>query len=245
MDSKEKVRIAICDDDDLTGEQLRDFCIQILDKNRIKHEILVTNSPTELCEILIDREFDLIFLDIEMPEMDGIKMGAFIREELKNEKVQIVYISVREQYAMELFEYRPLNFLIKPLEEQKIEKVLDKFLYLLKEKKTIFSYRKGAKHYKIPIEDITYFEKVGKKIFIHTVNEANNGQFYGKMDEVYSKLKDSRFFYIHKSIIVNYDYVEKFRYEQVRMIDGTELAISQSKRKEVRAAFMQLLEEEL
>lgn len=245
MENSEKVKIAICDDDSFIGEQLQDICVQELNKRKVKYEIWVTNSAIELCEKMKEQEFDLLFLDIELPKMDGIVVGRYIRETLKDEKIQIVYISVKEQYAMELFDWRPLNFLVKPLDNQKVRKVLDKFLFLLEETRKVFTYKRGGEYHKIFLEDIIYFEKIGKKICVHTINGKNDGQFYGKMDDVYSKLENNRFLYIHKSIIVNYNYIVKFEYEQVRMIDGVELSISQSKRKEIRAAFMQLLEAEI
>ena len=74
----------------------------------------------------------MLFLDIELPKMNGVAVGQYIRETLKNETIQIAYISSKQEYAMELFEMRPINFLVKPLYEKKIENVIDKFLQLNK-----------------------------------------------------------------------------------------------------------------
>ncbi len=59
--------------------------------------------------------FGLIFLDIEMQYVNGIEAGKIIREKMKDELTKIVYISGSDNYAMELFQVRPLDFLIKPI----------------------------------------------------------------------------------------------------------------------------------
>ena len=75
-------------------------------------------------------QYDIIFLDIMLPQMDGVELGSYIRNVKNDNYTQIVYISSETSYAMELFEVRPLNFLIKPLDEKKIQKVLELFLKL-------------------------------------------------------------------------------------------------------------------
>ena len=64
--------------------------------------------------------FDLIFLDIELKKKSGLDVSNYIRNELGNESVQIAYISAKTGYAMDLFEFRPINFLVKPLEYSKV-----------------------------------------------------------------------------------------------------------------------------
>ena len=61
----------------------------------------------------------MLFLDIELITTDGIQVGKFIREELKNLETTIIYISSKSSYAMQLFQVQPLGFLIKPLEVEK------------------------------------------------------------------------------------------------------------------------------
>ncbi len=76
--------------------------------------------------------YDLLFLDIELPQINGVAVGRYIRETIKNEIIQIAYISSKQKYAMELFEMHPINYLVKPLTYEKIAKVIDKFLLINK-----------------------------------------------------------------------------------------------------------------
>lgn len=65
----------------------------------------------------------MIFLDIMMPVKSGVEVGKIIRNDLKDNITQIVFISSENKYAMDLFEIRPMNFLIKPFDENDIEKL--------------------------------------------------------------------------------------------------------------------------
>lgn len=69
-------------------------------------------------------ELDLLFLDIELVQKNGIAVGNFIRNEMENMQTHIVYISSKESYAMQLFKVQPLDFLIKPISNENIREVL-------------------------------------------------------------------------------------------------------------------------
>lgn len=69
-------------------------------------------------------------------------------------------------------------------------------------------------------------------------------EIYGLMDDIYSMVKANRFLYIHKSVIVNYDYIRKLEYERVILHDGREFSISQSRRKDIREKVMQIAKED-
>lgn len=233
-----QINIAVCDDESEICSQVERLLTEILTEKSIEYNIDVYNKGKELCEEMKRTEYDLVFLDIELPEMNGVDIGRFIREELKNERVQIAYISAKEGYAMELFEYRPINFLVKPLDKEKIERIIRKYLIVTEQDNHIFTYKKGADFYKVPLSKIVYFEGRGRKVAIVT-NEGED-EFYDSMDNVYQKVKGHKFLFIHKSTIVNYEYVKKMGYEEVVMIGGKVFSISQSRRKAIRAMFMDI-----
>jgi DNA-binding LytR/AlgR family response regulator len=216
--------------------------INILKKQNIAYEIDVFYNGSKLCEMMKDSKYDLIFLDIELPDINGITAGRYIREILHDEIIQIVYISSKQVYAMELFDFRPLNFLIKPLNADALEKVIHKYLIVTENDAPLFRYKKGFDLYKIPLAQILYFRSDRRIITVVSMNGEEH--FYGKMDSVYSSVKNRNFLYIHKSVIVNYKYIRKFGYESVTMIDGTEFSISQSRRKAIRDMHMKIIQGE-
>ena len=227
------LKVAICDDENLICAQVEKYIFSICKKADIKADVDVFYSGEELCRGLKNGEYyDLIFLDIELPQLNGIEVGHIIREVLENENTQISYISGREKYAMKLFEFRPINFLVKPLDYQKVEQVLKKVFLLLDIETGTFIYKKGHGMDKIQIKDILYFQSRNRKIEIITQNSSE--EFYGSLDDVYEQVKKNQFLWIHKSYIVNYKFIKILEYDQLTMTNGQVLSISQNKRKHIR-----------
>lgn len=236
-------KIAICDDESIICTSLYSLINKIAETKHVNFEIDCFASGEELCAELQSVKYDLVFLDIELAEMNGVAVGKFIREQLHNENIQIAFISSKQDYAMELFEVRPINFLVKPLTENKIKKIIDKFLLLNKLDKEAFTFKKGHSYNKIQLSDIEYFYSTGRKVIIVTFNQSMD--FYSTLNRIYERIKQQGFLYVHKSFIVNYKYIKKYEYEQITMKDDSIIPISQSHRKDVRFQFMKLREAEL
>ncbi|NLY47322.1 MAG: response regulator transcription factor [Tissierella sp.] len=226
------IKIAICDDMTEITSQLENIIIEISKKHLVDVDIGVFFSGDDLLRYINNgNTFDLIFLDIEMEIIDGIEVGNEIRESMSDNDTQIVYISGKADYAMALFRIRPFNFLVKPLESEKVE---DVFLTYLKanDKNQYFPYKKGGAHNRIEVKDIIFFESNNRKVNI--VTKDGTESFYGSMNEVYEKVKDIGFIYIHKSYIINTLYIRTYLYEKVILLNDKELPISQARRTSIR-----------
>ena len=209
------IRIAIIDDAVEIGTQLETILIEITTNKGIAIDTDIYYSGKELCEHLQNGEFyDLIFLDIEMPEFTGIDVSKMIRDNLKNDATQIAYISGNKEYAIEIFEYDPLYFVHKPINKEKIEKVFERLIHRLHLQADAFTYKTGHNIVKIPIKDIIYFESEDHQIIIHyyTQNEYHKDSFYGLLDHVQKQLDSFQFLRIHKTYLVHHLYVPMIRY---------------------------------
>ena len=175
--------------------------------------------------------FDLIFLDIEMEQMNGIAVGRAIRDTLGDEECKIVFISSRRDYAMELFAIRPMDFLVKPVTEEKLKAVWKLYsrLYPKKEQNVFYYQAKGNKNY-IAFSRILYFRADNRKIEIHTI-DRDVVTFYGKMSEVKRQTDAGRFIQISRSELVNYNAVEEYREHMLILRGGERLLIVASRRK--------------
>jgi DNA-binding LytR/AlgR family response regulator len=231
------IKIAICDDDGSTCDQLEDL-LHIYESTIMeKMDVESFLSGEGLCQCLEEGIFyDIIFLDIELKLLNGIEVGKIIREQMLNEVTQIIYISGKESYAMQLFKIRPLDFIIKPLTYEKIAVPLKYALKIVNSNKKLFLYKKGQTSFKVPIKDIIYFESKNRKVNIITINEVDT--FYGSLEEIAEKLP--YFINIHKSYLVNYNYVFKIEYHQLTLLNSIILPISQNNRKKVRDRLLEL-----
>lgn len=226
------LKIAICDDVIEITSQLEDIIFEISKKNLVHVDIEVFFSGNDLLEYINNgNTFDLIFLDIQMANIDGIQVGNEIRESIGDNDIQIVYISGTTKYAMDLFKVRPFDFIVKPLD---LDKVWDVFLTYLKttDKNSYFSYKKGRAYNRVEVKNIMFFESSNRKVNI--ISKDSIDSFYGSMNEVYKNVKYMRFIYIHKSYIVNTLYIKHYMYDKVILFNDKELPISQSRRKIIR-----------
>lgn len=226
------LKIAICDDVIEITSQLENMIIEISEKHLIDVSIEVFFSGDDLLRYIKNKNnFDLIFLDIEMGTLNGIQVGNEMRESIGDNDTQIIFISGTTKYAMDLFKVRPFDFLVKPLNLNKVEHV---FLTYLKvnDKNPYFSYKKGRAYNRVEIKNIIFFEGNNRKVNI--VSKDGVDSFYDSMNEVYENVKYMGFIYIHKSYIVNTLYIKHHLYDKVILFNDKELPISQSRRKSIR-----------
>ncbi len=227
------IRVAVCDDEREIVQQITDLLLFL--QEQFNEELYIDQyiAGKELCNSLKDgKKYDLIFLDISMPETNGVQVGKLIREELGDNITQIVFVSSDSRYAMELFQVQPLDFLIKPVDGEKIKRIVKLACKVLDNGRQIFKYDIGGESYREELSHIIYFESEARKIIMHTIEGEKC--FYGKLNDVYNKIKGYGFVNIHKSYVINNLHVKICRKESVLMENGVELPISRSRREEVR-----------
>ena len=226
------MKILICDDDELFSEDLEKKLEQYEINHRDEFDIHVVNHGEEALTKLKEEQWDVLFLDIEMPNINGVEVGTRVREQLQNYGLKIIYVSSQRGYAMDLFKVDTFDFLIKPVAYNELEAVMEKLMNTLNRSGEMYVYRKKGQTARCKMEDILYFESQLKKTII--VTRQKTDEFYASLKDIYEELKDKRFFYCHKSILVNYDRVAEFHYDKLVLDNGEELEIRQAKRKEVR-----------
>lgn len=236
-----QINIALCDDENKICSHIEKMLMNILSQKFLEYDIDVFYSGEALCEEMERTKYDLVFLDIELPKMNGVEIGKYIRE-IKNDNImQIVYVSSKQEYAMELFKVRPIDFLVKPIDEKQLENVMDVYINLNGGMNDIFRYKKGYSSHKVEIFKIMYFVRNNRKVSMFTTDGEEN--FYESLEEIYERVKDYGFLFIHKSYIINYRFIQVMRYDHVVMTDNEEFSISQSRRKIIRDMYNRLEEE--
>lgn len=224
--------IGICDDEKITCGRIEDILLEISKELRIKFEIEVWYSGEDLCNYLKQGyKLDIIILDIDLLEGNGVEIGNFVRDELNDFYTAIVYISHEKNYAMQLFKIQPLDFLIKPIKKEDILNVINRYIRQNNMKNMQFEFQKGHSRCKVLYNEIIYFQSSNRKIVIVTMKGKE--EFYGKLKEITEAIPPM-FLQIHKSYVINQNYVCKYRYESVKMQNGEELSISKPYRSAVK-----------
>lgn len=224
--------IGICDDGKNICASIENMILQYTNNNNIVANIFVWYTGERLCSYLKQGDhIDILFLDIELFKQSGIEVGDFIRNKLEDRQMQIIYISAKSSYAQKLFKTQPLDFLVKPILQSQVNEVLELAIKILKKNTEKFKFKYGQDYFYIPYGEICYLASEGRKIKIFTVNGQE--EFYGKLKNIIEKLPDN-FIMIHQSYIVNKEFIMRYTYEMVTILNGTKLDISKANRKMVR-----------
>jgi DNA-binding LytR/AlgR family response regulator len=239
------IKIAIVDDERSVCGQLESLLLQYGKLHHLEIETEVFFSGEAFLEYLCRNRtvYHLMLLDIELGTCSGVDIGKFIREEMKDYAIQIAYISGKIHYAMALFQISPLDFLVKPLNYEQVSSLMDKLLLVSQLHADTFLYKIGHESFQVKTKDILYFKSADRKIQV--VLAERTDEFYGKMDEVIAQVSSSRFLNVHKSYLVNIDFVKIFRYDSLTMCNGAVIPIAQSRRCEIRRFQMELERERL
>lgn len=225
-------RIGICDDDQSICTELSGMIEEIMGELKERFVLETWFSGEALCAYFdTGNRCDLLFLDIELPGLNGVDAGKYIRDKLDAGQLAIVYISGYTGYAMQLFRFQPMDFLTKPLTRDAVKRVFHIFLKSMERKRFFLEYQTGNQYFRQPCDDIVYLYSNDKKVRIVMPHEEK--EFYGKLRDLLQKLP-KHFIQIHKSFIINQDYVVQYSYDSVRMENGIALNISRPYKNEVR-----------
>lgn len=226
-------QIAICDTEQKFCQFMKEKIILFTKKWQVECNVMMWHEKMILKNHLERGErVDLLFLDIGTPEDSGVVLGEFVRGELGNFRMQIVYVSCEKDHGMRLFHTEPMDVFVKPVGEEELEKVLARFIRKQMKLGRFFTYRAGTSAGHIPYDSILFFQSMNHKILIHSTEGRN--EFYGKLNDV-EEVAPNNFMRIHQSFLVNEFFVRWFNYEDVILQNGQKLSISKPYRGRVQS----------
>ena len=168
-----------------------------------------------------EKDYDILLLDVEMGEMDGVTMAKAIRKQ--NETVQIVFITGYSDYIAEGYEVAALHYLMKPVREEKLFEVLTRACEKIKKNEGCLYLELAGEMIRIAFWEIYYVDVQKNYVTIHT-EPTHSFTIKKPLSELEAKL-DDRFFRIGRSCIVNLDYISRVTKTTVFLMDGTELPL--------------------
>lgn len=223
------LRIAVCDDEKMTVDKIERFILKYAEENDFHLKIFTFSDGNDL--VSSKQKFDLIFLDIQMQFSNGIEIAQKIRE--IDMSVPIVYITNYSQYWRNAYKVHAFDYISKPFDFIDIKSVMDDFIKSLTESdsKTVsFNTEDGVIVQNL--NEICYFLVKDKKtVLVGTIYSELIVKEY--LSDILKMLPDDSFFQIHRSCIVNLEYVQNIVKEDgAVMKDGTWLPMSIRKRKD-------------
>lgn len=226
------MKIAICDDCPEDAKALAGIVRQFhLAGN---WDITVYASGTEfLDQIRKHVPFDLVLLDIDMPDLDGIALGKSVKAFLPN--AMIIFATSHPQYMLDAFDLEAFHYILKPFDASKILPILRRACDKYTSANQYHCIKIKTQVLRIKISEIYFIEHCRKHVIYHTRDK--DYETIETLGDVYASLKDFGFYQIHQGYLVNLEKVDHFDGYSVRLTDGRSVAVSVRKKSEVIAAY--------
>lgn len=223
------MRVALCEDD---KEQAERFATLAAEYGEAV-ELTVFYSAEEMLFECESFPFDVVFLDVQMKQMDGMTLAKEIRK--RDKKLPIVFLTNYSEYVYEGYEVAALRYCIKPATKEKIYPIFDKIAEELRREKRYLVFVSEGENVKIDLDDVVYIEVMTHYLTVHT----HGGEYTVKesLQKIASGLS-ADFVSTHRSYLVNLKYVNRVGKREVVMEGGAVVPVSRGAYKNVNEKFI-------
>lgn len=221
------VRIAVCDDEQVTLDYLAgeiEHCCSC-DCEIVKYEDgenLLTDSRKQV--------FDVLFLDIDMPGMDGMQIAETIREE--NQYVKIVFVTNKEECVFQGYRYGAFRFIRKSCFEQELPETMASLENFFDSVNELIVFKKPRGTFSKKISEIRYIEAQGHNMTVNCGDTTE--QVTGTIREYEKMLSAKGFIRIHNGFLVNFRNIYSIEQKDIVLDDGKKLPMSRNRTNETK-----------
>lgn len=228
--------VAICDDEKDFRDSLKSIIFEYKTDRRL--HIDVYEYPSGETLLASGKTFDIIFLDYQLSEIDGMTVARNLRR--RNITCSIVFITSYPQFVLESFEVQPYRFFVKPVDQNQIVPMLNTFIKHQKMLSPIIVINDGEQLV-INAKDILYLEGDGKYCTIRTTSDTYKSS--KTLSQVHALLPQHCFYRTHKSYVINLYGVSSFENGIVTLINGECAKIGRSKISEFKHIYKQFIKD--
>ena len=221
------MKIAICDDDveflDVTGSLIEKWAKEkglSLTLHRFQNGDSLVRALQKEC-------VDLLFLDIVMPLLNGIEIAKELRN--NNYTIPIIFLTSSREFAVDSYEVKALNYLLKPVSEERLFGVLEDFLKVFEKPIQNFIAQTQSGFCKINMAEVNYLEAQNKQVNVYLTNGTciKIRELFSKCEEIFSQEKG--FLKCHRSYIVNLNQVAEFTKTQIATNNNAVIPVSRNR----------------
>lgn len=223
----EKIRCLIVDDDDMSRKMLEMLVLQV----KSLQLVASCNNPLQAREVLTSQPIDLLFLDMEMPDLSGLDLLKSL-----NSYPEVIIASAKEQYALQAFDFEVTDYLLKPVVLDRFLKAVDRVEKRLAQEKDSYTtpesvfVKANNQIVGIRLSDITWIEAYGDYVNIYT--EKDRFIVHSTMKGIENKMPRDQFIRVHRSFIVRFNRIQAIE-DTVVIIGKKLIPIGESYRPEL------------
>ncbi|WP_080147257.1 LytR/AlgR family response regulator transcription factor [Marinilactibacillus piezotolerans] len=231
----ETVHIAIVDDEAIQLSTMTLLLKKAADEMKLPIQIAAFSSGEAfLFELEEHPDLNMIFLDIEMKQVDGLKVAQSIRQ--IDQELTIVFATAYAEYAVQGYDVQALDYLLKPIEVDKIKRVFQRYLDRKPTAKSFMTIETGGETAKLFLEDILYIEVNKRECEIHLNDQVII--VHQTLKELLDKLDDT-FIQTHRSYVVNLSHIERLLKSDAELSNKKIVPVSRRLSKAVQEQFVQ------
>ena len=228
------MQIAICDDQSFFRSELRKYLVDYKKERRVQIDVSEFQNGRALIES--KEVFDMVFMDYQMPGLDGMATARIFRE--RNSMCTIVFVTNYPEFVFESFEVNPYRFFRKPISGEEIAGMLD--VYIRQQKllsPIIINGYEGQKT--IASKDVVYLEGDGKYCIIRTVNDTVHSS--KTLSGVLTLLPQYCFYRVHRSYAVNMYHVERMDNNTILLLNGERVLVGRNHIADFKKAYREFV----
>ena len=232
------LKVAILDDNK-TALMISSSAVEaFLKEKNAEYQLFSFSNPLNFLASAKEEKFDLSFLDIDMPEMNGLEVANQLSEIAKNG--QIIFLSQREDLVFECLKFHPFGFIRK-------SKLIDDFSLMMNQwyqtvnnsesDETKIDFIDKTKTISFKIKEIVYIEgdRNYQKVVLKDKSSQNIRAAMGQLED---KLREHGFIRIHKGYLLNYLYIRSIANDEVYLTTGISLPMSKKRKDEIMKQYM-------
>lgn len=234
------IKIAVIDDDNITLNQISKFI-----KETINEEIILDNfkSGIDFFQKMDKLIYDIVFLDIDMPEMNGFELAETLKFVMP--EITIVFVSNLEHLVFQSFQFNPFRFVRKSCLAEDIISTVSAYKKELDRIKDVYFFKTIEADRIIPTYDIIYFESMGHDIYVHTVKEKyklkREREKEVSIKTLSKQFETKGFFRVHRSFLVNFRHIYMINKNSITLKNKISININPHKFKEIKNIYQQFL----
>ncbi len=209
------MKIAICDDEQKICDLIKNKIESYYSSREMDFDIQTFYSGEEVLKQDLG-SIDVLFLDVDMPEKNGMEVARIIREQ--NKEMLIVFLTAYSEFVFESFKVDAFRYLVKPVECQAFKETLDAISHKFEEKQDVLTFQFQNEIFHIRYADIIYIEGMRDKIWIYCKDQTY--RWRGAVKHLTDLLENKHFFQMHRSYIINMEKIKKYNSQSITLEGG-------------------------
>lgn len=234
------IRAAICDDEPTMLDYLHEHISVEFKRQGADAHIDKFKSGRDYLNAHKVEPFDVVFLDIDMPEISGFDIAEKISG---SERTIIIFVTTHDELVFSSIKFQPFRFIRKTFIEDELEEVLDAINKVLSKRTAGKKFKLQTRSHDvyIDVEQIMYIEIYGHWLHVYTYDDKEVLDCYGILSDFEAQLEPFDFVRTHKSYLVNCRYIRSVEKEQVILDDKTTIPLSRRRINDVNDRFTKYL----